>query len=109
RLGRDDLQVVEEYGAGKLRPVADEKARLQADEGDGAIRPHGLADRHACVAVQAGRNVHLEHRASGIVDITDYTRGLLARGSMKPRAPQRIADPLPLDQPRRRVRVDLSA
>ena len=59
-------------------PIANEKTRLQADEGDRAIRAHRLAERHAGVAVQAGRNIDGEYGATGAVDAADDTPDLLA-------------------------------
>src|SRR5581483_162673 len=104
----DDLEVIEEDRAGKLRPIPNEESRLQSDEGHGAVRPHGVTERHAGVTVQARRYIHCQDRTTGAVDIADDLRDLLARGSAQPRAEQGIDDHFPLGQPLPRKGLDLS-
>ena len=107
RLAWCDLEIVEEHRAGKCGPVADEQARLQADEGDRAIRTDGLTERYAGITVEAGWNIHGEHRKTGAVDVTDDTRYLVACGPAEPGTQQGIHDDLSLRQVSLHIRLDL--
>ena len=68
-----DLQVIEIDGARVLGPIADKKTRLQPDECDGAIRADRVPERYSCIAIQAGRHIDGENRATGQVDSLDHT------------------------------------
>src|SRR5581483_11238284 len=91
-IGGREFEIVEEDGAGKLGTVAYEESRFQSDERHRAVSAYRLPERDAGIAVETGRHIKSEDRATRSVYCSNLLGKILSNPTMQPRSQNGVYD-----------------